>query len=77
MGKQRRYRFPKDINAIDRHFYPHRPMPSGIFGGTHPTNKVVDLFGYDNMISDTDPYGSYTGVPKDVDDKPIQDADDL
>ncbi len=26
---------------------------------------------------DTDPYGSYTGVPDDPYDQPIQDADDL
>ena len=26
---------------------------------------------------DTDPYGSYTGVPNDPYDEPIQDADDL
>lgn len=25
----------------------------------------------------TDPQGSYTGVPVDMDDKPVQDADDL
>ena len=25
----------------------------------------------------TDPFGSYTGRPKDPEDKPIQDADDL
>ena len=25
----------------------------------------------------TDPNGSYTGRPKDVDEKPVQDADDL
>ena len=26
---------------------------------------------------DTDPYGSYTGVPDDPYDEPVQDADDL
>jgi len=26
---------------------------------------------------ETDPLGSYTGRPKDLDEKPIQDADDL
>ena len=26
---------------------------------------------------DTDPYGSYTGVPNDPFDEPVQDADDL
>ncbi len=25
----------------------------------------------------TDPFGSYTGRPKDPEDKPVQDADDL
>ncbi len=27
--------------------------------------------------SNTDPNGSYTGVPKDKDERPVQDADDL
>lgn len=26
---------------------------------------------------ETDPFGSYTGRPKDINEKPIQDADDL
>jgi hypothetical protein len=26
---------------------------------------------------DTDPFGSYTGVPTDEDNRPVQDADDL
>lgn len=30
-----------------------------------------------SMYSHTDPNGSYTGVPKNKDDKPVQDADDL
>jgi len=25
----------------------------------------------------TDPFGSYTGLVRDIDDKPVQDADDL
>lgn len=29
------------------------------------------------MASKTDPNGSYTGVPKNPDEKPVQDADDL
>ncbi|MBR6593956.1 MAG: hypothetical protein IKK83_02060 [Clostridia bacterium] len=29
------------------------------------------------LYSDTDPYGSYTGITKDGDDRPVQDADDL
>ena len=29
----------------------------------------------ENII--TDPFGSYTGIPQDADEKPVQDADDL
>lgn len=32
--------------------------------------------GYDPWIS-TDPFGSYTGLIKDTEEKPVQDADDL
>ena len=31
----------------------------------------------DSEIKNTDPLGSYTGVPANPNDKPIQDADDL
>lgn len=31
----------------------------------------------DMRSTETDPYGSYTGVPADPKEKPIQDADDL
>ena len=37
---------------------------------------LPDGTGYGNVIS-TDPFGSYTGLVKDPDDKPVQDADDL
>ncbi len=37
---------------------------------------VPDGIGYDPMIN-TDPFGSYTGLVKDLDEKPVQDADDL
>ena len=35
--------------------------------------------GFANMIGmiPTDPLGSYTGRPADIDDEPVQDADDL
>lgn len=41
------------------------PFPSGPFGkfGMFPT--------------EADPFGSYTGIPEEVMDKPVQDADDL
>ncbi len=39
-----------------------------------PTKKALDLFvGY----SKTDVNGSYTGIPKNKKEKPVQDADDL
>ena len=31
----------------------------------------------DREPSKTDPFGSYTGVPEDKNDTPVQDADDL
>lgn len=31
----------------------------------------------DMRSTETDPYGSYTGVPTDPKEKPVQDADDL
>ena len=34
-------------------------------------------FSEDQMRIDTDPYGSYTGVPDDPYDEPVQDVDDL
>lgn len=39
-----------------------------------PTQKAISLF---EGASKTDVNGSYTGVPKDKTDAPIQDADDL
>ena len=34
-------------------------------------------FSEDQCRIDTDPYGSYTGVPDDPYDEPVQDVDDL
>lgn len=34
--------------------------------------EIISMADYE-----TDPYGSYTGVPKDRGEKPMQDADDL
>lgn len=31
----------------------------------------------ENSKIETDPFGSYTGRPKDIFEKPVQDADDL
>ena len=81
MGKERRQRFPQSVNGIDRLFFPNRYM--------HPITNTNDIngtryfnakTGYDDgsdMYSPTDILGSYTGIPKDSMDRPIQDADDL
>lgn len=79
MGKRRRYRFPQGINGLDRFFYPNLHP--------HPQANPIDLSGtryldihahnYDNnMYSETDPFGQYTGLPADGG-MPLQDADDL
>lgn len=42
--------------------------------------KEIPIFLPDNMNSNlisTDPFGSYTGLVQDPEDKPVQDADDL
>ena len=39
-----------------------------------PTNRALDLVG---NTSNTDVNGSYTGVPKNKREMPVQDADDL
>ena len=38
---------------------------------------VAMPFLMDGVKQNFDPFGSYTGVPADPDEKPIQDADDL
>ncbi len=73
MGKRKKYRFPQGINEIDRYYFPHRNPNPQLF----PTNYVNDLFGSREMLSESDVLGSYTGVPTDGYDRPIQDADDL
>jgi len=45
--------------------------------------KIAKLFSSDSLMGlqpqriDTDPFGSYTGVPDDPEEIPVQDADDL
>lgn len=55
-----------------------RPMPGG---RTAPGRMGIgidnDSIGRDVLLSDTDPDGSYTGIAKDCNEKPVQDADDL
>ena len=42
---------------------------------TYPMKKAMEVAM--TTAAPTDPYGMYTGVPKDPKEKPVQDADDL
>lgn len=39
------------------------------------TDQMIQEYGLLNV--DSDPLGSYTGVPQEPEEKPVQDADDL
>ena len=58
----------------DRRVFPIHSTPKRIDDGFY--DMTTDFIGEMCMYSETDPLGSYTGVPRD-DDTPIQDADDL
>ncbi|MBQ3081865.1 MAG: hypothetical protein IJC49_05380 [Clostridia bacterium] len=40
-------------------------------------NVFYDSIGNDIFLSDCDPNGSYTGITRDGDNRPVQDVDDL
>ncbi len=40
-------------------------------------NTYYNNLGEDVFLSDSDPNGSYTGITRDGDNRPVQDADDL
>lgn len=49
-------------------------------GGDKMKNRQIPVLMPDNLntnLISTDPFGSYTGRPKDPEEKPVQDADDL
>lgn len=55
-----------------------RPMPGGRTApGFNGIGLDNDSIGRDVLLSDTDPDGSYTGITREGDDRPVQDADDL
>lgn len=76
MGSRKKQKSFQGINRQDRYYYPKSRSDTNLFSSDNPTNYVIDIFGND-MSSDTDYFGSYTGVPKDERDSPLQDADDL
>lgn len=68
------YKPNADIHKLDRHTFPIQSWPRGIDDGFY--DLTDDFIGEMCLYSETDPSGSYTGIPRD-DDTPIQDADDL
>ena len=77
---RRKFNFQNGINGSNRYFYPHRHVRTELNGGrfidvnnSDITNDIIA----ENMYSDADPYGSYTGVTRNMYERPTQDADDL
>ena len=68
------YKPNADIHRMDRRTFPISSRPVEIDGGFY--DLTDDFIGEMCLYSETDPSGSYTGIPRD-DDTPVQDADDL
>lgn len=68
------YKPNADIQRMDWHTFPISSPPRGIDDGFY--DLTDDFIGEMCLYSETDPSGSYTGIPRD-DDTPVQDADDL
>ena len=78
MDDKKKKRFlTEDIRRNSNRFcYPYSERPVDTHGNNF-LDIAPDMLGEDLFFSDTDPGGSYTGVPQDVDETPVQDADDL
>lgn len=73
--KKKKTAFPKDIRKNSRFFY--LTTAAVDISGNQFLDISPEMLGEDLLFSDTDPNGSYTGVPRETDDVPVQDADDL
>ncbi len=62
------------ISNQERYTFPIQAAPRGIDDGFY--DLTDDFIGEMCLYSETDPSGSYTGIPRD-DDTPVQDVDDL
>lgn len=77
MGRKRRsFNFTNGLNGVNRFYYPYRFTPPEMNGSRY-MDISSEIPGKDILYSDTDPSGSYTGVPRDDNEVPVQDADDL
>lgn len=68
MSKQR----PPKVQSFVRPFENKANLMKG-----DALRNYYDQIGKDIFLSDCDPNGSYTGITRDGDDRPVQDADDL
>lgn len=65
------------VDSLDYDSYEfEQPTQSYVLGNTKNSKISPTVPMYMGNFS-TDPYGSYTGIPKDPYDVPVQDADDL
>lgn len=69
-------RLTNGLNGMNRFYYPYRSTPPELNGSRY-LDINSDIASQDLLLSDTDPNGSYTGVPRDDNEVPVQDADDL
>ena len=70
-NKKTKSRSPKVKSFVKP--YSHRRTAMGI----DAYNLSEDNIGNDLFLSDNDPNGSYTGITRDGDNRPVQDVDDL
>lgn len=56
-----------------------RPLSNELtfMGNNNKSDVYYDNIGTDLFLSDSDPNGSYTGITRDGDNRPVQDVDDL
>jgi len=56
-----------------------RPLSKELtfMGNNNKSDVYYDNIGTELFISDSDPNGSYTGITRDGDNRPVQDVDDL
>ena len=78
MGKSKQYRFPKSSLMADGMKHLYRQTPPNYSNSLEDDDREeYSACIKSDMFSPTDYLGSYTGVPADDTDIPIQDADDL
>lgn len=73
--KKRRFIFSNGLHGGNRYYSPHQSGNHSISDNAYMMND--DMYYTADGYSGTDPQGSWTGIPVDDDETPVQDADDL